>query len=102
MDTAHRHSALGSTATQRLLVLAGAALVTALLFGGVFEILVHLTNWILANGVAHFERIHPLLRLWVTMFLALVWILPVAAIVMSRHSRTRRHRALRRGMSGTL
>jgi hypothetical protein len=63
MEAGGRHLGLESTTRQRLLVLASAALLTALLFGGLLEGTAHLTNWILTSGFERYERLHPWARI---------------------------------------
>ena len=96
MKAESQSSPLGSTAGQRLLVLVSAALLTALVFGALFEATAHLTNWVLTSG---FERLHPVLRTVLTVMLPLVWTFAGTAIGVNRYHRTRRHRALRRQTS---
>jgi hypothetical protein len=102
MESDLRSHSLGANTRQRLIVLAGAALLTALLFGGLFEGAAHLTNWILTSQAEHFVRRHPLLNVGLTVIMPLIWMLAAAAIGISRSWKTRPHRAIRRRMGQTL
>ena len=94
MEAVSRHLGRGSATRQRPLVFAAAALLTALLFAGLFEGTAHLTNWILTDGFERFERLHPALHPWIAVIVPLLWFLFCAAIGVGGYRRTRRRARL--------
>jgi hypothetical protein len=96
MEAGSRHLGLNPETRQRLLVLAGAALLTALLFGGLFEVTAYLTNWILTSGFERFERLHPWARIAGSILPAYFLLLAGLAVGIGRYrkqrTRTQAHR----------
>jgi hypothetical protein len=82
MEAASRQIGQDSTTRRYLLILAGAAAVSAALFALLFEATARLTDWALRGGFAHFASLSPELRLWLAIgpsLLFMFWGLAVSA-----------------------
>jgi hypothetical protein len=89
MDAAPRSSALGSSIRQRVLVLLGAAAITAVTFGILFEVLSRLTDWVLRSGLDRFGRLSPAMRIAASI-LPVLFILFAGSFAGFRRRRQRR------------
>jgi hypothetical protein len=93
MEAAIRQLGNESKAQRRLLIFAGAAAISALLFGLLFEATAHLTEWAIRGGLARFEGLGPELRLWLTIGPSIVFML--GGIVLSGRSYRRQRSRLK-------
>jgi hypothetical protein len=89
MEAERRPSALGSSIRQRILVLLGAAAITAVTFGILFELLARLTNWVLRSGFDRFGRLSPTMRI-ASSILPVLFILFAGSFAGFRRNRQRR------------
>jgi hypothetical protein len=65
MEVAVRQLGHGSQTRRRLLILPGAAAVTAILFALLFAGMARLTAWIFSSGFERFSQLHPALHIWI-------------------------------------
>jgi hypothetical protein len=89
MEAERQPSALGSSIRQRVLVLLGAAAITAITFGILFEVLARLTDWVLRSGFERFGRLSPPMRI-ATSILPVLFILFAGSFAGLRRHRQRR------------
>jgi hypothetical protein len=96
MEAGSRQLGRDSKTRERLLILAAAVLLTALLVGGLFEATAHLTQWLLNGGFERYKRLHPWAHIAASMLPA--WFVVLAGLAAGtvrhrkQHARLKAHR----------